>query len=167
MGNTSVKPAPPTTDVQKCNLFNANREGTYCFATGKWTSAHPPTSEEMKTGVVTSVDIEGTNIREIILECQGLYAMITEYPEGTNRVEGYRLCNMDFPMFRVKHTGINLLVTKDYGTTVTVTPHIRLPTEEERKGDRVDYSYEGSDQFDRVRFDLDGVVGFLYKKPTG
>lgn len=162
MGNTSVKPAPPTTDVQTCSLFYGGMSGTYWFDERKWVPEYPPTSEEMKTGVVTSVDIEGTNIRKIILECQGIYAMITEYPEGTNRVEGYRLCNMDFPMFRVKHTSINLHVTKDYGTNVTVTPHIRLPTEEERKGDQVEYLYEGSEQCDRVLF-VYGGVAFRYR----
>ena len=165
MGNTSVKPAPPT-DVQKSNLFNPDWEGTVHIKMRKCVPEHPPTPEEMKTGVVTSVDIEGTNIRKIILECQGIYAMVTEYPEDTNRVEGYRLCNMDFPMFRVKHTSINLHITKDNGTPVTITPHIRRPTEEELERDCLDYRYEGSDQYDRVRF-VYGMVGFCYKKPTG
>ncbi len=104
------------------------------YYTGKMTpiANGKPTQIKLCKDVLESVDIESKNISRIIVNCTGMYIMDVEYPNNTDIIKNFKLCNIDFPFFLLGNKqSIFLMIYREGDSEVKITEHHREPNEQD------------------------------------
>lgn len=114
-------------------LLSTGRYGTteytrFCWGKPTFTPFSPVRTP---ADILTSVDVEATNIKEIRLVWDGCHVVQYTFPPGTHAVENLRLLGLDheLPRYRIKYNDVYLSILAD--SAPKVVEHARAPTKTE------------------------------------